>query len=640
MRFLFPVISGLLAILLGAGPGWSLDVPSRILVTAATMHTDADGTVFAEGEVIVQGEGVTVRADTLRYDPETNILLLSGGVEMEEDSGRAFTGDSLTLDLEDLTGGIRRGEIIVVPNGFRVRGEDIRRLGPEEFSVSKGVFTSCPGECPDWSFTAREIQVRKEGYLVAKHAAFRIVGVPVFYTPYLYYPVKTKRQTGLLLPEIRFSEETGMESTWPFFITLGSHADVTLIPRIFSRDSLGLGAETRYRLDSAGGGDWSGFAIGGNDGNRWYFRGEHAMSLGGRFWLRGRWYDASAPLVQALFGQDFDDRYPGTVYRLASIQARSGALDLTLTTDSLLPDGAQSRVDASGDRIDRDRLSVHLGPAEAGPVGAGLSGESVRFSDESVRNLFVPTVRLNIRGPEGFSGSLTGEAVVATGEDGTVEDEALLVTLRERISVASEGKWGRHRIDLDVSLSDVQGAAFSSSLIRDGRDLVQDRELGAVTVRSRLVTGKVGWNLEVGGWRDGKLEFKRGFAETSLTYGGFFFVGTVNLDAEWGLVLPSLDGQTASPKGWSTQAGYESGGVGIALGRESTEDSPDLASGRLRIPVRGIWLTGEAFYDIEAGTMADETLSAEIPGRCWSLTLSRLRSPDRTDWKVSFDLGI
>jgi len=144
----------------------------------------------------------------------------------------------------------------------------------------------------------------------------------------------------------------------------------------------------------------------------------------------------------------------------------------------------------------------------------------------------------------------------------------------------------------------------------------------------------------VGGWRDGKLEFKRGFAETSLTYGGFFFVGTVNRDAEWGLVLPSLDGQTASPKGWSTQAGYESGGVGIALGRESTEDSPDLASGRLRIPVRGIWLTGEAFYDIEAGTMADETLSAEIPGRCWSLTLSRLRSPDRTDWKVSFDLGI
>ena len=33
-------------------------------------------------------------------------------------------------------------------------------------------------------------------------------------------------------------------------------------------------------------------------------------------------------------------------------------------------------------------------------------------------------------------------------------------------------------------------------------------------------------------------------------------------------------------------------------------------------------------------------LSVEIPGRCWSLTLSRLRSSDRTDWKLNFELGI
>ena len=206
--------------------------------------------------------------------------------------------------------------------------------------------------------------------------------------------------------------------------------------------------------------------------------------------------------------------------------------------------------------------------------------------------------------------------------------------------MATAGKWGRHRVDLDVSVSDVRGAAFSASLIRDGRDLVQDRQLGAVAVRSRLETSKAGWDLEVGGWRDGKLELKRGFGETMLTYGGFFLAGTVNRDSEWGLVLPSLDGQAASPKGWSTEVGYESGSMEISLGRESTEDSPDLATGRLRFPVRGIWLIGEAFYDIEAGAMVDETLSAEIPGRCWTLIFSRLRSPDRTDWKMSFNLGI
>jgi len=640
VRSLLVSISGLLAVFFAVGPVWGEDGLTRITITAGIMRTAADGTVHAEGDVVVHGEGVTVRADSLRFDPGTNILLLTGEVEMNEDGGGTFTGDSLALDIADLTGGISRGEIIVVPNGFRVRGEDIRRLGPEEFSVSKGVFTSCPGECPDWSFTAREIQVRKEGYLAARHAAFRIAGVPVFYTPYLYYPVKTKRQTGLLLPEIRISDETGLESAWPLFITFGSHADVTLTPRTFSRDSFGLGVEARYRLDYAGGGDWNGFAIGGDEDDRWYFRGDHAMSLAGGVWLRTRWYDAGDTLGPALFGRSFDERYPGAVYRHVSVQAESGALDLTVTSDSLLVDGARSRTDASNDRIDRDRLGIHLGPVEAGPLRAGLSGEMVRFDESMERNLLTPSVSLDLPGPRGLDGSVSGEGIVSTGGDGTVEDEAYLFTLRERVSVASEGEWGRHRIDLDMAVSVVQGAAFGSTLIRDGMDLAQDRHLNAAAVRSRLFSGKIGWDLEIGGWRDGKLNLKRGYGTTSLSFGSFFVKGSVNRDAEWGLVLPSIDAREVSSKGWSTETGYESGAVGIVLGRESTEGFPDLASGRLRVPVWGTQLSGEVFYDLDARTMADETLSAEVPGRCWSLTLSRVRNPDRTDWKLSFDLGI
>jgi LPS-assembly protein len=242
-------------------------------ITAQRMWTTRDGTLHAEGGVVVQGEGVTVRSETLRFDPNSDTLYLAGSVTMDEAGGGSFKGDSLVLDLADLTGGISRGEIIVVPNGFRVRGEDIKRLAPEEFSVRKGVFTSCSGDCPDWSFTASEINVRKEGYLTAKHAAFRILNVPVFYTPYLYYPVKTKRQTGLLLPEIRFSDDTGLESAWPFFLALGPHADATFTPRTFSRDSLGLDGEVRYRLHHGGGGDLSGFAVEGDDDDRWYYRG-------------------------------------------------------------------------------------------------------------------------------------------------------------------------------------------------------------------------------------------------------------------------------------------------------------------------------------------------------------------------------
>jgi hypothetical protein len=614
--------------------------PQQMTITAERMWTTRDGSLHAEGGIVVRGEGVTVMAEILRFDPDSDTLYLAGGVTMNEEGGGAFNGDSLVLDLADLTGGISRGEIIVVPNGFRVRGEDIQRLAPEEFSVRKGVFTSCPGDCPEWSFTASQINVRKEGYLTAKHAAFRILGIPVFYTPYLYYPVKTKRQTGLLLPEIRFSDDTGLESGWPFFLTLGPHADATFTPRTFSRDGLGLGAGLRYRLRRGGGGNWNGFAIEGDDDDRWYHGGEHAISLTEDLWFRGRFYDAGNPQAVDLFGQSFAERHPGVVSRHATVDWNTGFIGITTAKESLVKDGARARSGDAGDRVDGNRTRLDLGPADLGHLRAGMSGETEKFDDGTERNLINPSISLDLPGPPYLAGKLTGEAIISTGGGGSAEEQAYIFILSERAAMRSTGKRVSHRMDLELTLSSVQGAAFGLSAARDGRDVVQERRLGAARVRSRLATRKVHWDLEVGGWRDEELGLARGFGSTRLASGFYFVEASVNPDAQWGLVQPSVDAEESAVKGWQAEAGYESQSFDAALGQEVSDGYPDLFHGRLRFPVIGMELSAEASYDLDADTLTDETLSMTIPGRCWLLNLSRSRDGDRESWKLSFDLEI
>jgi|GEM_PF-5502953 len=640
MKFPLRLIAPLLLLFLTAAPVRSDGVLNRVTIHAPAMHTTEEGVLVAEGGVEILSAEISVQAESLGYDPDTGLLFLAGPITMEEKGGGTFTGDSLILDLSDLTGGIRRGEIILNPGGLRVWGEDIRRLGKEEYSINRGVLTSCPGDCPDWSFTARRILVREEGYLTASNAAFRIAGVPVFYLPVFFYPVKTQRQTGFLLPEIKVSEELGLETSWPLFVTLGSHADLTLTPRTFSRDGLGLGAEGRYRLDYAGGGDWSGFAVGPEEDHRWFIRGDHAMSLGRRVWLRGRWYDAGDPSAPALFGESFGERHPGTALRHASIEGEWGPLGLVAGSESLLLDGALARSEIPGERLDRDRLEVHLGPLGSGALWGGLSGEGVRFQGGTQRQLVTPSVHLALPGFEGLAGSLLAKGFFAAGGEGTEEEEAYFVTLRERASAASGGTWGRHRIDLDLTFSAVEGAAFGSSTPRDGKDRIQDRKTASAAIRSRLLTGGVVWDLEVGSWRDTDLDFVMGYGKTHLRRGGFFLEGTVNRESQWVGVLPSLDLLSPSQKGWSVEGGYEGRDVEFALGKESLEGSPDLATGSFRFPFFGTEFSGEALYDLDAGKMADETVSLMVPGRCWSFTLSRLNTQERTDWRLGFDLGL
>jgi hypothetical protein len=634
------ILLPLLIVLFGTGDLWAQEGRSEISVTAASMKTMADGTLTAEGEVLVKGEGVSVRADNLKYDPGSDTLMLTGNVVMEEAGGGAFTGDALALDLADLTGGISRGEIIIVPNGFRVRGEDINRLGPEEYSVSKGVFTSCPGDCPDWSFTASKIQVRKEGYLEARHAAFRILGVPVFYTPYLLYPVKTKRQTGLLFPEFSFSEETGLESSWPVFITLGPNADATVSPRTFSRDSSGLDLESRYRLEWGGGGQIKGFAMTGERSERWYLGAEHSMALSPDLWLRGRWYDAGEPSVGALFGDTFEERYPGAVYRHLSLEGDHSILGYQFQTSSLLTDGALARSDIPGTVLERDLGVVRLGPGGGDLWRIGVEAENTHFEDGERRTLVSPTLALWMPGPGMLSGHIQGRGIIGTGGEGSAEDEAYLVSVSEKVAMESFGGWGKHRVGLELTAAAAQAASFGGSVLRDSKDLVEERRILNARVRSRLTSSRFRWDLTVGSWQDRELDLSLNYGMTSLSYWGMFMEASKNRDADFGLVLPSIAVDEDSLKGWQIEAGYRSEALGIAVGRDSAEGFPEMFTGKGHFTLVGVRVSGETFYDMDADSVADETIEVQIPGRCWNVTVGRSRSPDRTDWSMQLELGL
>jgi len=69
---------------------------------------------------------------------------------------------------------------------------------------------------PDWNITGSEVKVTVEGYGTIKNSAFRVRGLPIIYIPYMIFPAKAKRQTGLLPPRVGYSTLNGGELEIPF----------------------------------------------------------------------------------------------------------------------------------------------------------------------------------------------------------------------------------------------------------------------------------------------------------------------------------------------------------------------------------------------------------------------------------------
>ncbi|MDO9516135.1 MAG: LPS assembly protein LptD, partial [Syntrophales bacterium] len=100
-----------------------------------------------------------------------------------------------------------------------------------------------------WMFTGKEMEVTIDGYGTIKHGTFQVKGVPVLYLPYLIFPAKTTRQTGLLLPRIGYStEKTGLDVGIPFYWAISDNADATFYQRYMEKRGFQEGVEFRYLI--------------------------------------------------------------------------------------------------------------------------------------------------------------------------------------------------------------------------------------------------------------------------------------------------------------------------------------------------------------------------------------------------------
>ena len=202
---------------------------------------------IAEGHVTLSRDGRTLTADQVRYNHKTQQASAKGNVILEQGQDR-LTGSSIEMNLETETGELQNGMLFLKQNHIYVTGERIRKTGPETYSIRKAGLTSCDGPNPDWRITTSELDVTIEGYGKAKHAAFWAKKIPLLYAPYFIFPVKLKRQTGLLMPEFGYSVRRGDEYLQPFFWAISDSTDATLYAHFMSKRGLRGGLEYRYVL--------------------------------------------------------------------------------------------------------------------------------------------------------------------------------------------------------------------------------------------------------------------------------------------------------------------------------------------------------------------------------------------------------
>ena len=222
------------------------DLPYHIKADSLS-YDDATKTYMARGQVTITRADQSLWADAVDFNAETTEAEAWGNVHFT--SGEDWlTGTRLEINLNSGTGTLYDGALFVKESHFYIRGGKIEKIGEDSYHVADASFTSCEGDSPAWEITGKDLRVTLEGYGTIKHAAFWAKSVPLLYVPYLVFPAKLKRQTGLLVPQASYSDRDGFQYNQPFFWAINESSDATLYEHYLAHRGLKHGVEYRYVL--------------------------------------------------------------------------------------------------------------------------------------------------------------------------------------------------------------------------------------------------------------------------------------------------------------------------------------------------------------------------------------------------------
>lgn len=238
------------------GPGWVLPEkpeverdpadPDATFVTADSADMVEGGVSVLTGNVIIDRGGEQINADKVSYDQPRQIIEAEGDVRYWND-GFYASGDRGTLSLQSEQSTLENASFTDLPSHGRGTAEHVELTGQDLVNARKATYTTCNPGSADWLLTASRIKLdRAEDVGTARNVWVKFKKVPVFYSPWLSFPLSDKRKTGFLVPSFRVSGSTGVEATVPYYFNIAPNYDATLALRPMSDRGLQTQGEFRY----------------------------------------------------------------------------------------------------------------------------------------------------------------------------------------------------------------------------------------------------------------------------------------------------------------------------------------------------------------------------------------------------------
>jgi LPS-assembly protein len=230
------------------------NLKSTVTVRSDSRELTKD-TYYLHGHVEVTYMQIKLESDNAIYYRSTNEIVATGHVQYTDPLAH-LEADEAHYNVETGKGWFSNGHgffhnrarprphVVFSPNPFFVQARRVDRLDENTYTIDHGRLSSCRPEEKNWSLSADHANVALNDKIVSHGALFRIMKVPLLYSPVMVTSIASRpRQTGFLLPHVGNSTQYGVIAGDGFYWAINPSADLLLGVENYSQRGLTRSAQ-------------------------------------------------------------------------------------------------------------------------------------------------------------------------------------------------------------------------------------------------------------------------------------------------------------------------------------------------------------------------------------------------------------
>ena len=254
-----------------------------VYFTADKQERTEFGEVLLSGDAQIRRLDAVAKGDEIHYQQDTGDLKIRGKGSLIRE-GSIIRSEAIDYNMNSETGQVQDPTFMFGGAGGSGSASEVQMLSRDHLRMKTVEYTGCPCPAPSWFIRAPQVDLYNDKNAgVAKHGVLYFKNVPILYSPYLTFPLREERKSGLLVPAYGYSSNSGLEFSVPYYFNLAPNYDATLTPRYMSKRGLQMQGEFRY-LNENYHGQLQGTYLNKDKKtktDRWSFGAEHQHYIGG-----------------------------------------------------------------------------------------------------------------------------------------------------------------------------------------------------------------------------------------------------------------------------------------------------------------------------------------------------------------------